>query len=58
MSTTTVEDVTDDELWRDGYDAGHEHGSAGLPNMLDVRGRPMAEVIDMRRWLLKRRATL
>lgn len=43
------EDVTDDEFWRDGYDTGHEHGAAGLPNMLDVRGRPMAEVIPLRR---------
>lgn len=42
------EDVTEDEFWRDGYDTGYEHGSEGLPNMLDVLGRPMAEVIPLR----------
>jgi hypothetical protein len=30
---------------------GHEHGVAGLPNMLDVLGRPIADVIDLRQWL-------
>lgn len=47
-SGVTVEDVTDDEFWRDGYDTGHEHGVAGLPNMLDVLGRPIADVIPLR----------
>lgn len=58
MSTTTVEDVTKEEFWQDGYNTGHADGLAGEPNMLDVLGRPIADVIDMRRWLLKRRATL
>lgn len=44
-------DVTEDEFWRDGYDTGHEHGSEGMPNMLDVRGRPMADVIPLSDWL-------
>jgi hypothetical protein len=42
------DDVTEDEFWRDGYDTGHEDGAAGWPNMLDVLGRPMAEVIPLR----------
>ena len=40
--------ATEDDDWIDGYDTGHEHGSAGMPNMLDVRGRRMAEVIPLR----------
>lgn len=44
----TWEDVTDDELWQDGYDTGHADGAAGWPNMLDVLGRPLADVIPLR----------
>lgn len=44
----TIQDITEDEWYGEGYDTGYEHGSAGLPNMLDVLGRRVAEVITLR----------
>lgn len=44
----TIREISEEEWWQDGYDTGHAHGAAGLPNMLDVRGRTVADVIPIR----------
>lgn len=52
MNGESRHDVTEEEFWQDGYNLGHKHGLANLPNMLDFLAsmRPSADVIPFRRY--------
>lgn len=51
-------DCMKDEVWVDGYDTGYEDGAGGMPNVLDVLGRPPENVIDLREWKIARGVTV
>lgn len=48
-SLVRITEVTQEEFWRHGYRWGYDHGSRGLPSLLDdPPGDVLADVIPMR----------